>query len=575
MGSACGIKSTCPDQPNRTKSKLSKEPSSERGSETEVEGISLKKACMGHYFSKSSYKDNNEIKKEWRKACSNKAPKEQEPVPLFVNRKGILVDEKLTEAEAEINLSEFAENEAETFHKMLAAGPPSRYRWVAWKVALRIKKIKIPGLYEELINKNTPWVEEINKDIDRTFPTHPLFAEVKYSEKGKKALKNILSAYAIYNKYVGYCQGMNFIAAFLLIISGFQEEEAFWGVVSLTRYKFTYDPLSINGIEGLYSDHFPLLRSLERLFDAIAKEAIADVTNHLVSIEFAKGFWLQKWISTLFLYSFSKGYCIRLWDFILTQGISQLFPLIITILQCFRKELLNSDFAECYELLKGFQEGERLPPVDELIATATKIRLNWDNLLILHRKYQEEVELEDFEERKRNGVQEEDNPQDTNRELDMEEIVNERVNGLLPEIRRIGGRRPMAISVRNSLEGIKLPPINQENKSKFVFESSSLIFSDRDQSKRENIVSSSREDINVKNEIQSGIQAEEIQEERIATPLQRSNTKLSHVVSERLEDDDSVLFRSLNNHTVILASESIDRSVREIRARVVTKQFFI
>lgn len=570
MGSACGIKSSCPDQPGKASNRHPKSQLTDRGYETEVDGIPMRTACIGHYFSECSYKDKNDVKKDWRLACSAKVPKDN-AVPLFVNRREVFVDEGLSECEAEANLQVFAEEKPETFRDMLARGPPARYRWVAWKVALRVKKIEVPGLYEELVGKSTPWVEEIDKDIDRTFPTHPLFAEVKFSEKGKKALKSILSAYAVYNKYVGYCQGMNFVAAFLLIVSGFQEQEVFWALVSLTRHRFAHDPLNIDGIEGLYSDHFPLLRSLERLFDVVAQTTIADVANHLVSIEFAKGFWLQKWISTLFLYSFPKSYCIRLWDFVLMRGISQLFPLILALLEWFRDELVSADFAECYELLRGFQEGERLPDVDELVEIAGRTRLDWERLRTVHRKLQEEVEMQDFEERKRNGGQEEDNPQDTNRELNMEEILNERANDLFPEIKRVGRKKLISVSVKNSLEGIKLPPINQENKSKFVFESSSLIFSDRDHTRRENANASSREELRA----QGRLQAEEVPEERVPTPLMRSSTKLDHIVSERIEDDDSVLFGSLNNHTVMAGSGSIDRSVREIRARVVAKQFFI
>jgi hypothetical protein len=42
------------------------------------------------------------------------------------------------------------------------------------------------------------------------------------------ALLNVLSAYSIANKEVGYCQSMNFIAGFLLMVSGGEEVESFW-----------------------------------------------------------------------------------------------------------------------------------------------------------------------------------------------------------------------------------------------------------------------------------------------------------------------------------------------------------
>ena len=62
----------------------------------------------------------------------------------------------------------------------------------------------------------------IGKDIDRTFPGHALFE----GAKGQNSLRRILSAFALHNPEMGYCQGLNFVAGFLLLIMG--EEQAFW-----------------------------------------------------------------------------------------------------------------------------------------------------------------------------------------------------------------------------------------------------------------------------------------------------------------------------------------------------------
>ena len=41
----------------------------------------------------------------------------------------------------------------------------------------------------------------------------------------------MLSAYSVYNPEVGYCQGMNFVAALLLLTAS--EEDVFWMLVTL------------------------------------------------------------------------------------------------------------------------------------------------------------------------------------------------------------------------------------------------------------------------------------------------------------------------------------------------------
>lgn len=54
----------------------------------------------------------------------------------------------------------------------------------------------------------------ISLDLPRTFPYHP-----KFGKDGThiQALRNVLVAYANFNPALGYCQGMSFIAAMLLM----------------------------------------------------------------------------------------------------------------------------------------------------------------------------------------------------------------------------------------------------------------------------------------------------------------------------------------------------------------------
>ena len=59
----------------------------------------------------------------------------------------------------------------------LSKGPPPQYRFLAWKVVASRKLKKAKGLYEELLTKgkDSIWMHDIMKDLDRTFPSHPYF----------------------------------------------------------------------------------------------------------------------------------------------------------------------------------------------------------------------------------------------------------------------------------------------------------------------------------------------------------------------------------------------------------------
>lgn len=55
----------------------------------------------------------------------------------------------------------------------------------------------------------------IQRDINRTFPAHDYFKEA--GGLGQDSLYRISKAYAVYDSEVGYCQGLSFLAATLLL----------------------------------------------------------------------------------------------------------------------------------------------------------------------------------------------------------------------------------------------------------------------------------------------------------------------------------------------------------------------
>jgi hypothetical protein len=65
----------------------------------------------------------------------------------------------------------------------------------------------------------------------RTFPTNVFFGG---DGVGCEKLRRLLTAYAWHDPSIGYCQGMNLVAATLLLIYE-DEERAYWTFVSLVR----------------------------------------------------------------------------------------------------------------------------------------------------------------------------------------------------------------------------------------------------------------------------------------------------------------------------------------------------
>jgi hypothetical protein len=74
------------------------------------------------------------------------------------------------------------------------------------------RRLEHPGYYKQLLKHTgsypSTFFNSIDKDVPRTLSgSHPL----------QNSLRNVLSAYAIRNPSILYCQGMNYLVAYLLI----------------------------------------------------------------------------------------------------------------------------------------------------------------------------------------------------------------------------------------------------------------------------------------------------------------------------------------------------------------------
>jgi len=114
------------------------------------------------------------------------------------------------------------------------AGIPNSLRGQVWPVLANVDQLKKESKlsYSDLLSKKeTPGLEYLEKDIARTFPNHELFQNS--GGKGQQMLKNILVAISLAVPEMCYCQGENFVAAFILMHC--KEEDAFWIMLSLMK----------------------------------------------------------------------------------------------------------------------------------------------------------------------------------------------------------------------------------------------------------------------------------------------------------------------------------------------------
>ena len=155
---------------------------------------------------------------------------------------------------------------------LVRRGIPVAYRPLIWqKISLSsINKLQYPmDYYQSLLNRieelPSGVQEDIEKDVDRTFPDHQYF---RHSGQGISALRRVLQAFALHNPDVGYCQSLNFVAGMMLIFMN--EEDAFWLLVTVVE-TILPDDYYTKSMVGTYVDQFVLAHIIKKFLPNIHK----------------------------------------------------------------------------------------------------------------------------------------------------------------------------------------------------------------------------------------------------------------------------------------------------------------
>ncbi|XP_063723779.1 EVI5-like protein [Symsagittifera roscoffensis] len=187
-------------------------------------------------------------------------------------------------------------------------------------------------VYETMVSfgrKNSTFIRQIDADIHRTLRKHSFYSE-RYSTK-QKHLFNILVAYSVFNPQIGYCQGLNLIAAILLIYIK-NEPKTFWAL-----HWILVDPL--NSHFGFMCPGFPKYQCFEDHFRNILRLQLNDVYENFELQNIPYSAFLPKWFFLLFLEALPFAESIRVFDIFMFRGQIALIPFAITIMQYYRKHL--------------------------------------------------------------------------------------------------------------------------------------------------------------------------------------------------------------------------------------------
>lgn len=115
-----------------------------------------------------------------------------------------------------IMMNDWDDKRPKNLAAMVRMGIPEKLRDKMWQRLANVEnKTEIIDKYRLLLTKETKCENVIQRDINRTFPANAVFKEIGGS--GQDSLFKVCKAYAVYDNEVGYCQGLTFIAASLLL----------------------------------------------------------------------------------------------------------------------------------------------------------------------------------------------------------------------------------------------------------------------------------------------------------------------------------------------------------------------
>jgi len=215
---------------------------------------------------------------------------------------------------------------------IIRKGIPDSLRGDIWYSLSKAEKLRIkePKIYGEYI-KNGKLKKEIDvqicKDLCRTFPSNVYLQK----KSGQRALYNVLKGIALHVEEVGYCQGMGFIVASLLMYMG--EEDAFWVMISL-----------LNGrcrLKDMLKDGLPLTRQRLFVLDLLVEAQIPALHRHFKKESFFALTYANKWLIAIFCTSVPFSITVRVIDVLLNEGFKVIFRVSLAILNIAKKDLLK------------------------------------------------------------------------------------------------------------------------------------------------------------------------------------------------------------------------------------------
>uniref|UniRef100_A0A672QTB9 Ecotropic viral integration site 5 like n=1 Tax=Sinocyclocheilus grahami TaxID=75366 RepID=A0A672QTB9_SINGR len=258
--------------------------------------------------------------------------------------------------------------------ELIRKGIPHHFRAIVWQLLCNATDMPVKNQYSELLKMSSPCEKLIRRDIARTYPEHDFFKG--QDSLGQEVLFNVMKAYSLVDREVGYCQGSAFIVGLLLM--QMPEEEAFCVFVRLMQeYR----------LRELFKPSMAELGLCIYQFEHLLQEQLPELNVHFRSQSFHTSMYASSWFLTLFLTFLPLPIATRIFDIFMYEGLEIIFRVGIAILQYNQTDLIQLDMEGMSQHFQKVIPHQFDSCPDKLILRAYQVKYNPKRMKKLEKEY--------------------------------------------------------------------------------------------------------------------------------------------------------------------------------------------
>uniref|UniRef100_A0A452HU00 Rab-GAP TBC domain-containing protein n=1 Tax=Gopherus agassizii TaxID=38772 RepID=A0A452HU00_9SAUR len=269
---------------------------------------------------------------------------------------------------------EWRKKKEKLLKELIRKGIPHHFRAIVWQLLCSATDMPVKNQYSELLKMSSPCEKLIRRDIARTYPEHEFFKG--QDSLGQEVLFNVMKAYSLVDREVGYCQGSAFIVGLLLM--QMPEEEAFCVFVRLMQeYR----------LRELFKPSMAELGLCIYQFEYMLQEQLPELNIHFRSQSFLTSMYSSSWFLTLFLTTFPLPVATRVFDIFMYEGLEIVFRVGMALLQFNQAELMQLDMEGMSQYFQKVIPHQFDSCPDKLILKAYQVKYNPKKMKRLEKEY--------------------------------------------------------------------------------------------------------------------------------------------------------------------------------------------